>query len=66
MVMAGRVLALGTRVNAPYHPFGDVEARLEDILASLGYDVRIRGETLDIEGFARISDAIYLAQTLDF
>ena len=32
MVMAGRVLALGTRVNAPYHPFGDVEARLEDIL----------------------------------
>ncbi|MBR6706516.1 MAG: ThuA domain-containing protein [Clostridia bacterium] len=30
--MAGRVLALGTRVNAPYHPFENAEARFMDIL----------------------------------
>ena len=56
-----------TLVNALSAQIPELEkARLEEILASLGYDVRIRGETLDIEGFARISDAIYLAQTLDF
>ena len=56
-----------TVVNALSAQIPEFEkARLEEILASLGYDVRIRGETLDIEGFARISDAIYLAQTLDF
>ncbi|MBR4502667.1 MAG: ThuA domain-containing protein [Clostridia bacterium] len=32
MVISGRVLALGTGVKAPYHPFGNVEARLKDIL----------------------------------
>ena len=56
-----------TLVNALSAQIPELEkARLEEILSSLGYDVRIRGETLDIEGFARISDAIYLAQTLDF
>ena len=42
------------------------KAQLEEILSTLGFDVRIRGETLDIEGFAKISDAIFRAQTTDF
>ena len=42
------------------------KAQLEEILSSLGFDIRIRGEILDIESFAKISDAIFRAQTTDF
>ena len=35
MVVAGRVLALGTGINAPYHPFAAVEGRLADILEGI-------------------------------
>ena len=56
-----------TLVNALSAQLPELEkAQLEQILSSLGYDVRIRGEILDIEGFAKISDAIFLAQTTDF
>ena len=56
-----------TLVNALSAQIPELEkARLEEILSTLGFDVRIRGETLDIEGFAKISDAIFRAQTTDF
>ncbi len=35
MVTEDRVLALGTRINAPYHPFGDREARFAEILQGI-------------------------------
>ena len=53
-----------TLVNALSVQIPELEkARLEEILSTLGFDVRIRGETLAIEGFAKISDAISRAQT---
>ena len=56
-----------TLVNALSSQIPELDkAQLEEILASLGYDVRIRGEILDIGGFAKISDAIYRTQTTDF
>ena len=56
-----------TLVNALSAQIPELEkAQLEEILSTLGFDVRIRGETLDIEGFAKISDAIFRAQTTDF
>ena len=56
-----------TLVNALSAQIPELEkARLAEILSTLGFDVRIRGETLDIEGFAKISDAIFRAQTTDF
>ncbi len=56
-----------TLVNALSAQIPELEkTRLEEILSTLGFDVRIRGETLDIEGFAKISDAIFRAQTTDF
>ena len=56
-----------TLVNALSSQIPELEkTQLEEILSSLGFDVRIRGEILDIESFAKISDAIFRAQTTDF
>lgn len=35
------------------------KSELEDIILSLGYDINLRGETLSIEDFAKISDEIF-------
>ena len=38
---------------------------MENVLQSLGYDPRIRGEVLDIGGFAKIADEIHQIQDAD-
>ena len=38
------------------------KAELEQMLTRLGYDSRVRGEALDIEGFVRVTDEIAAAQ----
>jgi len=42
------------------------KGQLEAILTELGLDPRIRGEVLDMDAFAKISDAIFQAQNTDF
>ena len=32
---------------------------LENVILSLGYDINLRGETLSVEDFAKISDEIF-------
>ena len=44
---------------------GVTKEEVEKILQVLGYDTRIRGEVLDIGGFAKISDEIYAIQNAD-
>lgn len=55
-----------TLVNAlsPQLP-GLEKGQIEEILVSLGFDPRVRGEVLDIAGFASISDKITEIETAD-
>ena len=49
-----------TLVNALSSQLPELEkGQVEEILVSLGFDPRVRGEVLDIPAFARISDAIF-------
>ncbi len=51
-----------TLVNAVrnYEGLAYEREEIEDALTKLGYDVRIRGEALDLEGFAKLSDALMI------
>ena len=49
-----------TLVNAIASAFGNMnKAEIQNIIAKCGFDTKIRGEVLDIVGFAKISDEIY-------
>ena len=55
-----------TLVNAlSSHLPGLEKGQVEEILVSLGFDPRVRGEVLDIAGFAAISDKITEIKTAD-
>lgn len=48
-----------TLVNALSSQIGEIsKEQAEGVLAKLGYDTRIRGEVLDVGGFAKIADEI--------
>lgn len=49
-----------TLVNGLFAAFGDhiSKEELSELVTKCGFDVRIRGETLDIEGFALIANAL--------
>ena len=55
-----------TLVNALSSQLPELEkGQVEEILVSLGFDPRVRGEVLDIAGFAAISDKITEIKTAD-
>ena len=55
-----------TLVNALSSQLPELEkGHVEEILVSLGFDPRVRGEVLDIAGFAAISDKITEIKTAD-
>lgn len=55
-----------TLVNALSSQLPGLEkGQIEEILVSLGFDPRVRGEVLDIAGFASISDKITEIETAD-
>ena len=55
-----------TLVNALSSQLPGLEkGQIEEILVSLGFDPRVRGEVLDIAGFAAISDKITEIETAD-
>ena len=55
-----------TLVNALSSQLPELEkGQVEEILVSLGFDPRVRGEVLDIAGFAAISDKITEIETAD-
>ena len=54
-----------TLANALSSGLGIERARIEEALESCGFDTRIRGEALDIGGFAKITDKIAELQSLD-
>ena len=56
-----------TLVNALSSQLPGLEkGQVEAVLTSLGLDERVRGEVLDTEAFAKISDAIFRLQNTDF
>lgn len=54
-----------TLVNALASGLGLGKEKLETVLTNAGFDTRIRGEALDIGGFAKIADEIFLRKNAD-
>jgi len=54
-----------TLVNALSSGLGMDKEKLERIISNCGFDNRIRGEVLDIVGFAKIADEIYINRDND-